>query len=631
MAGRVTPVPPTSPFEFELCEGDLDQFRTVVAYPNRTNSPWIEPASLKLKHRIGRGPFGDVWLATHHRSAHEYDQYQEVAIKMLPPIKEDHVQVFLDRFAALFTKLQGLHGVCWLHGISVINGKICVVMKFYEGSVGDRMTRLKGNKLPLSDVLRYGIDLAQGIQQLHSQGLLLLNSKPFNFLLDEQDQVFLGDCGIPSLLLGIPLPGSDMVLRLGTPNYMAPEQWEPEVRGPVSFETDSWGFACSILEMVSGVQPWYGKSVDGIFQAVVIKQEIPNLPDGLPPPVENVLRGCFEYDFRSRPLMEDVLNAFRSSQSTVYGDDGWIGLGSKKILEKPSVSGCTQWLLAKDQLQIGDVVRSRKTLNSCKPENMNIPEGTVVGMDSGTERDGFVLVRVLGIHDPLRVNPYNVERVSFGLAAGDWVRVKVEDKPHSPVGIIHSIQRDGNVAVGFIGIGTVWRGNSSDLQMAESYCVGQFVRVKESVFKPRFEWPRKRETEWATGKIWQILPNGCLVVGFPGRLPFIEAHSSFLADPTEVEAVSFSTCSGVVKKYQHLEDIHWAVRPLLIALGLFSAMKIGFSFGKSMRRPSTKKCQTSLMQGEGKIQDSKSGGNPVWLPPPVANLFREGGTTTTAR
>jgi hypothetical protein len=37
-----------------------------------------------------------------------------------------------------------------------MNFQICIAMKFYEGSVGDKMAQLKGGKLPLSEVLRYG-------------------------------------------------------------------------------------------------------------------------------------------------------------------------------------------------------------------------------------------------------------------------------------------------------------------------------------------------------------------------------------------------------------------------------------------------------------------------------------------
>ena len=152
--------------------------------------------------------------------------------------------------------------------------------------------------------------MAQGILELHSKGILVLNLKPFNFLLNEIDQAVLGDIGIPYLLLGIRLPSSDMAHRLGTPNYMAPEQWQPEIRGPISFETDSWGFACSFVEMLTGIVPWHGKSADEIYDLVVRKQEKPLIPSGLPPPVEKVLLGCFEYDFRSRPLMKDILHVF---------------------------------------------------------------------------------------------------------------------------------------------------------------------------------------------------------------------------------------------------------------------------------------------------------------------------------
>ncbi|KAM3759257.1 hypothetical protein ACB098_01G106800 [Castanea mollissima] len=625
MAKQIVPAQPAASFEYELLEDD-DQLRTVVVSSSQT-SPWIQPAKLKLRHRIGRGAFGDVWLATYHQSMEDYDQFHEVAVKMLHPIKEVHVRDVLDKFEDLFSKCQGVGGVCWLHGISIINGKLCIIMKFYEGSVGDKMARLKGGKLSLPDVLRYGIDLAQGTLELHSKGILVLNLKPSNVLFNENGRVMLGDFGIPYLLLGIPLPSSDMARRLGTPNYMAPEQWQPEVRGPISFETDSWGFGCSILEMLTGVQPWRGKSVDEIYHSVVRKQEKPLIPCDLPPLLEKLLTGCFEYDFRSRPLMTDILHVFKSLQNALNNDGGWTGLGTESIMEKSSNTGYTEWFLAKDRLQVGDTVRSRKPPNSCKPENMDVPEGTVVGLERDADRDGFVLVRVHGIHDPLRVHVSTLERVTFGLAAGDWVRLKEEDKKHSPVGIIHSINRDGSVDVGFIGVETLWKGSSSEFQMAESYCVGQFVRLKATVLSPRFEWPCKRCGTWATGRISWILPNGCLLVKFPGILTFKDEWSSF-ADPAEVEMVTFNTCPGMVKKYQHLEDFHWAVRPLLITLGLFTAMKLGILVGKKIGRSKVKKQQTSTIHTDGQHMDGQNAGNSAWIPPKVANmLFREGVST----
>jgi len=72
MTEEIGSAKPATFFEYELFEGDPDRLRTVKATPNQTG-PWIDPSSLKLKHRIGRGPFGDVWLATHHQLGHDFE------------------------------------------------------------------------------------------------------------------------------------------------------------------------------------------------------------------------------------------------------------------------------------------------------------------------------------------------------------------------------------------------------------------------------------------------------------------------------------------------------------------------------------------------------------------------------
>ncbi|KAH9618820.1 hypothetical protein KSS87_014565 [Heliosperma pusillum] len=619
MADQVVAKP--APFEFVLYEGDAENMRTVTVTPSET-SPWIDPSTLRLHHRIGRGPFGDVWLATHHRSAKDYDENHEVAIKMLNLMKEDNIKIVLDKLANIFPKCQAVKGLCWLHGISVINGKIGIVMKFYEGSVGDKMARSKGGKLSVPDILRFVIDLAQAIIDLHSQDILALNLKPSNFLINDNNQAILGDFGVPYLLLGLPLSDSNILVTQGTPHFMSPEQWDPKVRGPVSFESDTWGLGCSILEMLTGGQPWSGNSVQEIYESVVLNQEKPQLPSGLPAVLENILSGCFEFDFRNRPSMTDLLHAFMSFKDAASNEEMPFVMGPKLSIDRPKKPCYTKWYLSKDTLQEGDIVRSRKSPNSSKMENMLVPEGKVVGQEGSDGRNGWALVRVHGIHDPLRVLTYTLERVTNGFAAGDWVRLRREQKHHSAIGILHTIHRDGTVIVGFIGLEALWKGTHAELQLAEPYHIGQFVRLKPNVFSPHFEWPQKRGV-WGTGKIAHIYPNGCLTVSFPGQLPLGQTRDKFLADPAEVEVVSFNTCPGILKKYQHLEDFHWAVRPLLVALGLFTAMKMGLLVGKKIANPKMKKEQDVIASKDGQPTDGTA--NSAWLPPSVATMiFREG-------
>jgi len=312
------------------------------------------------------------------------------------------------------------------------------------------------------------------------------------------------------------------------------------------------------------------------------------------------------------------LNLTRRLQDAVMSEEASLVVGTKMNTVKLIQYCYSEWFLNKDNLQEGDIVRSRKAPNSSRLDNMLVPEGKVVGLEGNDGPDGFVLVRVHGIHDPLRVRASTLERVTHGFAAGDWVRLREDQRKHSAVGILHCILRDGTAAVGFIGLQTLWKGNHSALCMAEAYCVGQFIRVKSNVFSPRFEWPRQRG-RWATGKIVHIYPNGCLKVKFPGRLAFGEKQDCFFADPAEVEPVSFSTCPGIVQKYQHLENFHWAVRPILVALGLFAAMKIGCFVGKTISKPKVKKDHATAASKDGQRADGA--GKSAWLPSSVATMI----------
>ncbi|XP_057772819.1 E3 ubiquitin-protein ligase KEG-like [Salvia miltiorrhiza] len=625
MAEQISPV---VHFDFELYDGDPDQLRTVDATPALPNS-YIDPASLKLKYRIGHGLFGDVWVATHHQSGTDYDQYHEVVVKMLHSIKEGHEKEFLHRFEELWrnSKSKKLQGVCWLHGISIISGKICIALKSYEGSIGDRMAQMNGGKLSLADVLRYGIELAKDIQQLHQIGLLVLNLKPNNFLLDERDHVVLGDFGIPYLLLGIPWRDPQVAVRLGTLNYMAPEQWRPGVRGPISYETDSWGFGCSIIEMLTGSPPWLGRSPEEMHQAIVIRQEKPRVPCGLPPVVEDVLKGCFEIDFRNRPLMTDILQAFESSRKAVYSDGSWSNQGSNLNVNKPHCSGYSTWFLSKDRLQIGDTVRSRKDLSTCKPISLVVKEGVVVGLEKDGERDAFALVQIPNMHNQLRLNAITIERVTFGFASGDWVQLIKGNEQHASLGILHHIHRDGTAVAGFLGLETLWRGHHSELRVAEPFSVGQFVRLKASIATPQFEWPHKRGGSWASGRVAHVLPNGCLEVKFPGRLVLGDELSCFMASPEEVERVSFDMCPGIADKYELAEDFHWAVRPLAIAFGVLTATKLGSFVGRNVVGGLLYK-RTRIRKQQIDAASNQSNGNPAWLPPKVAHIIFKEGTTT---
>ncbi|BBN17803.1 hypothetical protein MPTK1_7g16990 [Marchantia polymorpha subsp. ruderalis] len=613
---------PRTASEEDYFGDDFEQFGSTSGLMETSSQrpSWIEPDDLKLMHRIGRGLFGDVWLATLHNSTEEFDEFHEVAVKMMPLIADDRVRILLAKFEALFEAAQGLNRVSWPQGISTKNGKACIIMKFYEGSIGDKIAKLPGNALPIKDVVRYGVDLVRGIMELHSCGVLALNLKPCNYLLDEQDTAVLGEFGIPLLFFENSATKSEPVPWMGTPNYMAPEQWDPALRGPLSFETDAWGFACSIVEMISGVKPWANLTANEILEAVVVKREKPAIPAGLPPGLHHILRACFEYDYRRRPTFAEILRAF-TRPDELFQEGDWICVRDKpggdctkigivkavigpdslylqlcdKLGEPVQISGGDRLSLWKDKFRTGERVKLKNSVSSPRfgwagvPQVSHDKEALVVGLN---DNDGVVVVSFRGSKELWKADPVEIERVSGGLVAGDWVFLRggwavdpdaaAADQRTSRIGVIHHVASDGKVQVAFLGRECLWTGSPPEFEKAVPLSSGQFIRLRNDVLSPRFQWPVKVPGNWDMGRIVNVLPNGGLMVDFPGRF---RNRKGWWADAEEVEVVRIQEIEGIVQKYQHIESMHWAIRPVVSLLGFLIVARAGIVVVNVMTHP----------------------------------------------
>eukprot|EP00850_Spirogloea_muscicola_P023941 SM000410S15566 [mRNA] locus=s410:4526:6957:+ [translate_table: standard] len=107
---------------------------------------------------------------------------------------------------------------------------------------------------------------------------------------------------------------------------------------------------------------------------------------------------------------------------------------------------------------------------------------------------------------------------------------------------------------------------------------GDFVRMRADVESPAFGWPRYPSRRhcgqgWPTGRVIHVASDGLLTVEFPSHLR--ARGLRWLADPAQVQRVSFGGCRGLARKYQHLEAMHWAVRPLAALLAFMLAARVG--------------------------------------------------------
>ena len=102
-----------------------------------------------------------------------------------------------------------------------------LVMEYLPGGT---LKELTGSPIPYQDAAKILLPVARALEYAHKKGVLHRDVKPANILITEEGEPLLSDFGIAKILetkQTIQLTGTGS--GIGTPEYMAPEQWRNEV------------------------------------------------------------------------------------------------------------------------------------------------------------------------------------------------------------------------------------------------------------------------------------------------------------------------------------------------------------------------------------------------------------------
>jgi eukaryotic-like serine/threonine-protein kinase len=183
---------------------------------------------------IGSGGMGEVYKARDTRLG------RTVAIKILHTPDADLRQRF-DREARLVASLQHPH-ICSLIDVGEHAGADYIVMEYLDG-------RTLTCPQPPAKVIEYGMQIADAVDAVHRKGQIHRDLKPANIIVTAH--------GVKVLDFGIAkATGQQETVTLtgvavGTPGYMAPEQW----RGAADHRTDIFALGCVLYEMATGQKP----------------------------------------------------------------------------------------------------------------------------------------------------------------------------------------------------------------------------------------------------------------------------------------------------------------------------------------------------------------------------------------
>eukprot|EP00899_Mesostigma_viride_P022180 jgi/Mesvir1/3146/Mv16313-RA.3 len=249
---------------------------------------------------------------------------QEVVVKMFHArgLTDDESARFRKEVQILHQASVFCHNVCRLIGVASINSQLCMVMPRYSASLEQVLLQQQqtvsnggaatSQGLPLDRILSISQDVALAIADLHERGIMVLDLKPANILLDKYGRAVVADFGISALRTSTMSRYNPTFGAQGTPNYMAPEQWIPGEFGGITTAADAWGFGCILVEMASATAPWAGLNMFQIMTHVTPPRMMsPAIPDSLPGSLRDLVRRCFAYQPTDRPPFAEILVLLR--------------------------------------------------------------------------------------------------------------------------------------------------------------------------------------------------------------------------------------------------------------------------------------------------------------------------------
>lgn len=255
----------------------------------------------RVERMIGSGGMGFV-VAARHLALDE-----PVALKFLLSHQSQNREVVerLMREARATFRLRSIHSVR-VHDVGELpEGHLYIVMELLEGR--DLRAELDARgALPVSEVVSHALDACEALQEAHALGIVHRDLKPGNLFLTRSTQgrsiVKVLDFGMSKLDFGVSdnAPLTLPETALGTPRYMAPEQWKSASN--VDLTADIWALGIVLYELLTGKTPLHRMQLaerQTRFLAGAIPSPREARPD-VPEELARVVLRCLRGDPRAR-------------------------------------------------------------------------------------------------------------------------------------------------------------------------------------------------------------------------------------------------------------------------------------------------------------------------------------------